>query len=658
MFKHLLPSIFIIFESEILKDNMRKYLLFIVAAFSALSAGAFEQRNWLQQQSDISRLKNELVATEKWVQYPKYSDRQGWNRLMDDASSFYIKRGESRLNYKWQVLTASMYLEFERSGNRKVMENPFFENAYALSDLFMAEMAEGKGRFIPALIDGIFFYCDASSWVLSAHVKQQKTKRSLPDYRLQVVDLGSCQISEMMAWIYYFLHEEIDKTDPSIMARLKYEIDRRTLTPYMEKDSWWMAMNSKPKTLVNNWNPWCNAAVLQCFLLLEKDKDRLAQAVYRTMVSVDQFINHANGDGGCDEGTSYWGHAAGKLLDYLQLLNISTAGKISLFDRPMIRNLGEYISRSYIGEGWTVNFADASARSGSDPYVIYRYGKIVGSEEMRHFARVIYGGQPKTGMDVFRVLNALQIRKELSQETPGVSKAPCTWYPETQVCYFRGRNGLFLAAKAGFNNESHNHNDVGTFILYNNFVPVFIDAGVGVYTRQTFNKNERYKIWTMQSEYHNLPLVNGCGQKFGGEYKAKNVSLNVSKNVFSLDMAGAYPKEANCRKWVRTYAFKDAKVEITDDYQLAALNDSCGNELHFLVWSRPDLNGKGRIIVSEGKEKMVLRYDSNRFDASFEEIEIKDSHLGVAWRDKVHRILLKDKATKLKNKYTITIEKL
>ncbi len=30
-----------------------------------------------------------------------------------------------------------------------------------------------------------------------------------------------------------------------------------------------------------------------------------------------------------------------------------------------------------------------------------------------------------------------------------------------------------------FNNESHNHNDAGTFSLYLNTIPVLIDAGVG-----------------------------------------------------------------------------------------------------------------------------------------------------------------------------------
>lgn len=47
----------------------------------------------------------------------------------------------------------------------------------------------------------------------------------------------------------------------------------------------------------------------------------------------------------------------------------------------MIRRMGEYISRTYVGNGWVVNFADASAKGGGDAPLIYRYGRAVGSEE-------------------------------------------------------------------------------------------------------------------------------------------------------------------------------------------------------------------------------------------------------------------------------------
>lgn len=52
-----------------------------------------------------------------------------------------------------------------------------------------------------------------------------------------------------------------------------------------------MAFQWKPGMIINNWNPWCNSNVLQCYLLLENDRDRLAKAVWRSMQSVDKFIN-------------------------------------------------------------------------------------------------------------------------------------------------------------------------------------------------------------------------------------------------------------------------------------------------------------------------------------------------------------------------------
>ena len=111
--------------------------------------------------------------------------------------------------------------------------------------------------------------------------------------------------------------------------------------------------------------------------------------------------------------------------------------------------------------------------------------------------------------------------KELSADyqAPGYS-----WYPETEFCYMTNKNGFFVATKGGYNNESHNHNDAGTFSLYLNTTPIFIDAGVGTYTRQTFS-SERYSIWTMQSNYHNLPMVNGVPQQFGSEFRLRMCTL-------------------------------------------------------------------------------------------------------------------------------------
>ena len=57
-----------------------------------------------------------------------------------------------------------------------------------------------------------------------------------------------------------------------------------------------------------------------------------------------------------------------------------------------------------------------------------------------------------------------------------------------------------LGMKGGHNDESHNHNDVGSFVVYHNGKPILVDPGVGEYTSKTFSK-ERYTIWTMHSDY-------------------------------------------------------------------------------------------------------------------------------------------------------------
>src|SRR5690606_13653819 len=207
-------------------------------------------------------------------------------------------------------------------------------------------------------------------------------------------------------------------------------------------------------------------------------------------------------DGACDEGPSYWGHAAGKLYDYLHLLNYATNGQVNIFQEPMIRNMGEYIARSYVGDGWVVNFADASAKGGGDMSLIFRYGQAVDSEEMQQFAAYLFERDHRqlrisAGRDLFRALEALVTYPVLSNTEPAL---PTTWYDETEFCYMQTDGGLFFAAKGGHNKESHNHNDVGTFSLYVDAIPFFIDVGVGTYTRQTFS-SERYTIWTMQSGY-------------------------------------------------------------------------------------------------------------------------------------------------------------
>lgn len=626
------------------------FSLIVFVFLSCIKVAAYTERNFLQHVAAQESLAECLVLNQKWVQYPSYKDWEGWSRFLGEYKDEIIKNGESLLGYTWKVVKATDYLEFERSGNREIMERPFDDNNQAIVRLMLAELAEGRGRFIDQLINGVFHTCEMTSWALSAHLVTQPTHRALPTPIYPLIDLTAGDLGSLLSWVYYFMHEEFDKINPEISRRLYRELDERIMKPYLNNDSfWWLAANYKGQ-MVNNWNPWCNSNCLMTFMLLENDVDRLSKAVSRSMQSVDKFLNYVHSDGACEEGPSYWGHASGKCLDYLVLLNRITGGKISIFDNPQIKAMGEYIARSYVGNGWVVNFADASAKGGGDPYLIYRYGKAVKSDILKQFASMQNKGSKISfrGRDLFRILEAFLVEDELCAYQEAYTGVSYTWYPETEFCYVRNKKAFF-AAKGGYNDESHNHNDAGSFSLWVNNMPVIIDAGVGTYTRQTFS-SERYTIWTMQSNYHNLPMINGVPQKYGRQYKATEVK--ATKNSFSANIATAYPDEAGVKKWIRSYTMKSDALMISDRFELNEIKKE--NVINFLSWG--DIIIKDGVIeISVNGVKGTLKYDTKMFKVKKECVKLTDKKLSSVWGAEVYRLSFIAKEKEQKGCYTFTI---
>jgi hypothetical protein len=232
------------------------------------------------------------------------------------------------------------------------------------------------------------------------------------------------------------------------------------------------------------------------------------------------------------------------------------------------------------------------------------------------------------------------------------------WLPETQVAGARdmegSTEGFFFCAKGGHNAESHNHNDLGTCVLYFDSKPCLVDIGRETYTAKTFS-SRRYEIWTMQSGYHQLPKINGVDQMQGRNYVAKNstFSADSKKAVFSTDIAAAYPQEANVKKWVRSYRLdRGKKFTISDNYEL---NETTGpTSLNFITSNKVVDNGDGTINLEGDGFTLQMNYDTKMFSAKIEETEITDRGLSRYW-DVISRIVLVYKNPKLKGKSQVVL---
>ncbi len=133
-------------------------------------------------------------------------------------------------------------------------------------------------------------------------------------------------------------------------------------------------------------------------------------------------------------------------------------------------------------------------------------------------------------------------------------------------------HGLTLAVKGGHNGEHHNHNDVGSFVVASDGVPVIVDAGRPTYTAETFGPR-RYDIWTMQSSWHNVPEIDGIAQDAGAVHAASDVVVELQEDRASLtlDLASAYPL-AELRSWRRSASLdrRMPRVTIEDSWVLDA----------------------------------------------------------------------------------------
>ena len=656
------------------------------------------QPNRLTEKYRSLKGKGAFKAGGEWFPYPAYADRNAWETLLCGNVDYLVSGGEKYLDYVWQSVPASAYLAFERTGERVVMEAPLSANRLALNTLLLAELAEGKGRFMDQIINGVWHLAHMPSWVLSAHLPRQSSKRSLPDPAEQIIDLVSGPTGAQMAVAWHFFKDEFDKVDPVISRVVRGAVKKNILDPYFNPDvqraNWWKAFDITTLNHVNNWNTWCNADVMLCFLLMEDDQMRLDTALEHSVKSVDKFLAYVKADGACEEGPAYWGHAAGKLYDYLQIMYDASGGALSLFEDPQVRSMGEYISRTAVKDGWVVNFADASANLGYPVALIYNYGKATGSMELQDFAVYNLGNAgknifnspvPVVWTDIYRCLESLRYMPEISARSAGLNARidsgekfsdirnelrrhvpSFTWYPQTEFCYMLNGDGWFLASKGGHNNESHNHNDIGTFILYVDGVPMFVDAGVGTYTKDTFN-SKRYKIWSMCSDWHNLPVINGVTQKNGGQFRASSVKASNARSSkqFSLNIEGAYPEHVKCIGWRRGYKLTDDSMTLIDIYELS--ERKAADVENFMVQGTVHMPGertpsgyvvkKGEVVVCNAGVEMSLSFPS-KLTPSVEVKQLGDPRLTKVWGETLKRISFTSAPdAPLKGKYTFEIRR-
>jgi hypothetical protein len=631
--------------------------LWIVFLLSVALKGYAQEKNYISKKF-TETYQSETFETDvaQWRINELINLRLKISNLPVAQKAHYINLANQANKYDWPSITASLYLDYKYNGRRTAFENLHNKRQEMISLLAIGAMISNDDTYIPQLVNGLWLLLEESTWVAPAHIVVQKQGADLPAVSTSYIDLHASRIAYRVALIQFLLKDKLDKYSKVINQRISVELNKRIIKPYLENNNFfWMGLNGGT---VNNWNAFNNSNCFNALIYSQMTTDTLKLLAQKIIRSADAFLNHYPADGGCDEGPSYWDMAGGRLINLLAQIKAISANKIDFSANKLLHNMGSYTYKMHISDKFYTNFADAHAIYTQNPVSIFQYGLMFNDEKLKEYASFVFKQRQKDwGNDVIDFVELLKVFQDLNA-TPAKAPYPKnTSMPNLQV--YNGRQqegstkGLFFAIKGGHNNESHNHNDIGNFIVYVDGNPLLIDVGVGTYSAKTFSK-QRYEIWNMQSSWHNCPTINGFDQKEGRKYTASNVIEKHNNNLdqITMDISKSYPVEAEIDFWNRVITLNRSKkqINITDKFGLhKALSN---NVLNYISVIKPTLtNGKLNF-----DNKAALQFDSAKFDVAINEKMIDDDRLIKAWGSKIYQIRLVAKNKMLNDTYQIIIK--
>lgn len=496
----------------------------------------------------------------------------------------------------------SAFKLFYETGNRALYEDGergYFPRRGRLAAFGMLSWLYGRKEDLTELCDMIWAVCDEYTWAVPAHLSNEPGHSAFVD-KLEnddyMVDLFAAETGHTLAELLYLLGDRI----PGIVRRrVMHELDRRIFDRVLNTDFGWM-------TTTNNWSAVCAGSVAMAAINAIEDDEKLAKVLARLLPAFEYFLSGFTEDGSCLEGLGYWSYGFSYFVSFADLILRRTGGALDLFADETVHKIAAFQQKCYFPGGRTVSFSDGTSRShyhmGVTSYLSKRYDDVV-------LPPVTCSSQNFSGDHCYRWTNVLHdllwaVPVHESEETP-----PCTsLLPAAQWYISTAKNGVSIAAKAGCNDEPHNHNDLGSFQIFVKGEEMLADLGSGEYTRQYFSP-ARYEYLVCGSQGHSVPMIDGCVQKEGKESRAKDVVL--TEDGINMELASAYPLSA--LKSLRRKITFDGSAAITDTF----LFTDGAHEIteRFVTYGEPTIE-TGCVRIALNGQELLLRYDENLFAAT------------------------------------------
>lgn len=504
------------------------------------------------------------------------------NKMLEELSAYTTEP-----NKVSPTINFSMFMEFEKSGKRLVYEDAYFTRRKQLFSLVLEYIIVKDEKLVNYIEEKLWEWCDLYTWELPAHIPLtveavEKNKIELNEF----IGLFSAESAFFFTEILYIIGQELDQL---LVHRLKSEIFRRVLNPYKLHTFWWEGARM-------NWSSVCAGSIGAAAIYLIEDSEELCVILQRVLCSMETFIEAFDKDGLITEGLSYWSYGFSFYVYFAQLLKERTAGELDLFknNKKLIKIAQLPIFLQFPSEKF-VTFSDSGSETWSgDIGLLTRLSMALNIKDYIFPQKEsVFRNHTNKWAEMSR---KLFWGMETDAEKSGAVRTGMKYFEESGWLVDRRglRDGAFVAfaAKGGDNDEPHNHNDLGNFILHYEGSNIFVDCGSVEYVKQYFREETRYSFLIASSKGHSVPVINGNLQREGSEHHARviNCEEKASQVIFNLDLRRAY-EESGMAEYHREFIWNYNNLELS-------INDS------FRFYKAE--NEIEEIFITEVKPKFVM----------------------------------------------------
>ncbi|MBM3855711.1 MAG: hypothetical protein FJ399_21585, partial [Verrucomicrobia bacterium] len=314
-------------------------------------------------------------------------------------------------------------------------------------------------------------------------------------------------------------------------------------------------------------------------------------------------------DGYCSEGIGYWSYGFGHQVLLAETVAAATGGRLRLLQGAKLERVNAFPTGMEITTRVYPAFSDNAPTVQPAVWVAPLARRALDGGTAP--ARLPAPGWTEIARDQL-YLSAVRAWAPSIVSAAGAPEPELRhWFDEAQVLVARAANDFGAAIKGGHNDELHNHNDLGSFVLALGATALIVDPGSEVYTARTFSAR-RYESNVLNSYGHGVPIVAGRLQSTGRAFAARVLATDWSRerDRLLLDLKGAYEVPALLRL-EREFVCRRGTAEgftITDEFEFSSPHNFGTALITFFNW-RPI--GSNALEIGTGAERVFVRLESD-----------------------------------------------